>query len=52
VPCDDAINLSIGLDWNNGRLSLLGRAPNVEKWTTVEVPGAKGTGKEVGRAEP
>lgn len=47
MPCGDAINFAIGLEWKGKRLSLLGRTPNAEKWTAVNIDSVKCIGAEV-----
>ena len=47
MPCDDAISFAIGLEWKNQKLSLLGRTPNAEKVTQVEIDNVKAQGSDV-----
>ncbi len=47
MPCDDPLNFSIGVEYSSGKVRLLGRSPNTEKWIKVEIQQAKGYGKEV-----
>jgi DNA polymerase III sliding clamp (beta) subunit (PCNA family) len=47
MPCNDAINFVVGLEVQGKKLSLLGRSTNAEKWTKVEVQGAKTSGSDV-----
>jgi DNA polymerase III sliding clamp (beta) subunit (PCNA family) len=44
MPCDDQINFAIGLEWKAMTFRLLGRSPNVEAWTKVEIRDVRGTG--------
>ena len=46
MPCHDAVNLTIGLEWKNGTLNLLGKAPNATGWMRVPVE-VKGVGKDI-----
>lgn len=47
LPCDDAVNFAIGLEWSAGKVALLGRSPGAEGWTRIEVAAAKSRGREV-----
>ncbi len=47
MPCDDAVNFAIGLEWSGGKLALLGRSPGAENWTRIEMEGVKCRGKDV-----
>jgi DNA polymerase III sliding clamp (beta) subunit (PCNA family) len=47
MPCHDAINFAIGLETIGRKLFVLGKTPNAEKWTKVEVADAKITGDNV-----
>ena len=47
MPCDDPVNFAIGLEWKRNTLRLLGRSPQAETWTKVEIPEVKGTGADV-----
>ena len=47
LPCDDAVNFAVGLEWKAGRLALLGRSATTEPWTKVEIEGVQGTGPDV-----
>jgi DNA polymerase III sliding clamp (beta) subunit (PCNA family) len=47
MPCDDPVNLAVGLEYSGKKLRILGRSPNAENWTKVEIPEAKATGKDV-----
>ena len=47
MPCDDPVNFAIGLEHTGRRLRILGRSPNAENWTKVEIPVAKTEGKDV-----
>jgi DNA polymerase III sliding clamp (beta) subunit (PCNA family) len=47
MPCDDVVNFAIGLEWNQNRLQLVGRSPNAERPTIVEVQEVKGTGNDI-----
>jgi len=47
MPCDDAVNFAIGLEWKDGKLALLGRSPGAEDWTCIELSGAKCRGQDV-----
>jgi len=47
IPCDDAINFAVGLEWKEKKLSLLGRTPNAEKWTQLEIENVKAQGSDV-----
>ena len=44
MPCDDPVNFAIGLEWKAKTLRLLGRSPNVETWTKVEIRDVRGKG--------
>ena len=48
IPCHDAdSHRTIGLEWKNGQLMLLGKDTANEPWLRVPVPDIKGTGPEV-----
>jgi hypothetical protein len=47
MPCDDPVDFAIGLEYSDKKLRLLGRSPNAENWTKVEIPEVKETGKDV-----
>jgi DNA polymerase III sliding clamp (beta) subunit (PCNA family) len=47
MPCDDAVNFAIGLEWSGGELKFLGRSPGAESWTGIDVTNAKCRGKDV-----
>lgn len=47
MPCDDAVNFAIGLEWSGEKVALLARSPGAESWTRIEVAAAKSRGKEV-----
>jgi DNA polymerase III sliding clamp (beta) subunit (PCNA family) len=46
MPCHDAVNLTIGLEWKNGKLHLLGKAARDAEWMKVPVE-VKGTGPDI-----
>ena len=46
MPCHDAVNLTIGLEWKNGKLHLLGKPSKDGEWMKVPVD-AKGLGKDI-----
>ena len=48
IPCHDVeSHRTIGLEWKNGQLMLLGKDTANEPWLRVPVPDIKGTGPEV-----
>lgn len=46
MPCHDAVNLTIGLEWKNGKLHLLGKDARDSEWMRVPVE-VKGVGKDI-----
>ena len=46
IPCHNAVHFTIGLEWKNGNLYLLGKAPNASEWMRVPVE-AQGMGSEI-----
>jgi DNA polymerase III sliding clamp (beta) subunit (PCNA family) len=46
MPCHDAVNLTIGLEWKNGKLHLLGKAARDAEWMKVPVE-VKGMGPDI-----
>lgn len=46
MPCHDAVNLTIGLEWKNGHLYLLGKDAKDSEWMKVPVD-VKGMGKDI-----
>lgn len=47
LPCDNPEHFTIGLEWKDQCLSLLGRPPETKEWTRVLINEAKGDGKNV-----
>ena len=47
MPCDDAVNMAIGLEQSDGKVLLLGRSPGAEDWTRITVEGVKSRGIDV-----
>ena len=47
MSCDDAIDFAVGLEWKDKKVSLLGRTPNAEKVTQVEIENVKAQGPDV-----
>ena len=46
IPCHDAVNLTIGLEWKDGKLHLLGKDARDSEWMKVPVD-VKGLGKDI-----
>ena len=46
MPCHDAINFTIGVEWKDATLHLLGKAPNAVEWMRVPIE-SQGMGPEI-----
>lgn len=46
MPCHDAINFTIGIEWKDAKLHLLGKASNTAEWMRVPIE-AQGMGPEI-----
>ena len=46
MPCHDAVNLTIGIEWKNGKLHLLGKDARDGEWMKVPAE-VKGTGADI-----
>lgn len=47
LPCHDPEHLTMGLEWKQGALSVMGRPPGSPSWVKVPVPEANGSGSDV-----
>ena len=47
MPCDNPEHFTIGLEWKDQHLTLLGRPPESKEWTKVMINEVKGDGKNV-----
>jgi hypothetical protein len=47
LPCHDPVNQTIVLQLHHGSAFLLGKSVGTERWVSVELPGAKVTGKAI-----
>lgn len=46
MPCHDERHHSLGLEWKDRRLQLLGKQEPADPWTRVPVPAVKGDGRD------
>ena len=47
MPCDDTVNMAIGLEVQDRKFALLGRSPGAQEHTRIEIAEVKTTGRDI-----